>query len=172
MEFDKLIALNRHIKRRLDIEFNVGVCKFIDTKRRPIQGRPVGCPYAILVPDFVNPDLDANCENTPYFLNHYVGDTFIQGPLSREEVMLMLGINVDSHSEVHAMLRATEGIPGSSNAYILGYNATFPELKKSEFGNFLVVPIQYYSISEEDHASLALTKDEIEREREKFRIAT
>ncbi len=165
MELDKLILLNQNIKRRLIPAFKGNICMFVDGRDRIVKVDSIGMPHAMMVADVEDPHKDERRIGRPYYINKDMGSRKdISGLLKLEEAALVLGVDYFSRAEphyIHAMLEACSGGPGLSNAYVLGGNHSFSELKKPKSGHLLIVPVQFYLIPKEVFDSLALSEKEI-----------
>ena len=166
MELDKLILLNKNIKRRLVEKFKGDVCMFRDGRNRVVNAKPIGLPHSISVSEVEDPFNDERIKGTPY----HISKDDISGFLTEDESALALGTDYFTGAEpvdIHAMLKACTGGPGLANAYVLGGNYHYGHMKRP----FVVVPIQYYSIPKEIYDSLALTEKEIKKISKQLQIA-
>ncbi len=165
MELEKLILLNKHIKRRLVPVFKGKICEFKDGRNRIVKANPVGMSHAMMVSEAEDALYDKRIIGRPYYINKDMGGREdIRGFLKLEETKLVLGVDYFKGTEphdIHAMLGACDGGPGLSNAYVLGVNHSFSELKRPKIGCWLVIPVQYYSIHKRIFDSLSLSEKEI-----------
>lgn len=167
MELEKLILLNKHIKRRLIPFFRKEVCNFKDGRNRIDEAAPIGMPHAISIPNVENPwPKNEIFEKAPYFVEYDVKNENIRGHITEKEARIVLGVDWFADAaprDIHAMLGACMDGPGLSNAYVLGGDYSFGEMKKPPKGLWLVVPVQYYSIPKDIFDFLALSKREIRK---------
>ena len=92
MKLDKLIWLNKNIKRKLVEKFEVNVCKFRDGRNRIFDPKPIGIPHSTSVSEVEDPFNDKKIKGNPYYINK----DRIQGFLTKNEVSLILGVDYSS----------------------------------------------------------------------------
>ena len=170
MELEKLIFANKHIKRNLNSNFRGKDFRFKDGRGKIVKAEPMGLPHVIMVSTVENayPTTFPQRNKTPYSINlNVTRDEMVDGLITEYEAAIILGVDMEEGItqpvDIHAMIEACTGGPGYSNAYVYGGSTTFGEIRRPPTGSFVVIPIQYYRISQKDYDSLALTEREIKK---------